>query len=144
MVQSGEANRHSRQLLQPASMSPCLNTLFSILTSSLTNYTLGYKISHPLCGVLCSFDWMWRISTVEHMDWFIWIIAAVRLGFLLTALNVIIITWSLWKQFFSKMHQINQHLHPTNTWNCLTVEFKLGLGMTAYLRPQYCEHKRIK
>lgn len=51
-----------RQITIPGSFSnqqaclPCLNTLFSILTSSLTNYTLGYKISHPLYGVLCGFD----------------------------------------------------------------------------------------
>lgn len=96
----------ARQITIPGSFSnqqaclPCLNTLSSILTSSLTNYTRGYKISHPLCGVLCNFKWMLRTSTVEHMDRFMRIIAAVRLTFLLAFLNIIVTTWSLWKLIF--------------------------------------------
>lgn len=106
LLNAAEGSSLVRQIMIPGSfsnqqpVSQCLNTLFFILTSSLTNYTLGYKISHILCGVLCSFDWMLRISTVEHMDRFIRITAAVRLGFLLAFLNIIVTTWSLWKQFF--------------------------------------------
>lgn len=106
-LNAAEGSSLVRQITVPGCFSnqssclPCLNTHFCILTSSLTNDPLGYKISHPFCGVLCSPDWMLRVSTVEHMDWFRRIIAGVRLGFLLSSLNIIIRTRSLWKPFFN-------------------------------------------